>query len=209
MSLLRQDGSYYDCWEGSRGQDGAFAEILPDAATRALAASDAMSPAGARALLATMTADPLAFAIVAAESGYRSAARGPQGEYGLGQLTLATARGLGFAGHPIELLDPHLNLSLTLSLLEELRRRFGSDDARIASGYNCGPDRCRRSDGSYTNRAYVDRVLSLKPSAGPLPPGSSTSLPPSLPSSPGAAIGGAAVVLFGFGLFLWGAWRRG
>jgi len=76
-------------------------------------------------------------------SAYREEPAIGDASYGLMQLLLRTARGLGFTGDSQDLFDPEINIGLGTRLLSDLRRRFGSEDfARIYSAYNSGsPDR--------------------------------------------------------------------
>lgn len=63
------------------------------------------------------------------------------GSYGLMQLLLRTARGLGFTGESAQLFDPDTNIRYGTQLLADLRRRFGANFQRVYSAYNSGnPD---------------------------------------------------------------------
>lgn len=70
----------------------------------------------AAAFAAGVPAD-LAHAVVRVESGYQPRVRGAAGEYGLGQIMCATARGIGFTGGCHELLDPATNLRWSMKYL--------------------------------------------------------------------------------------------
>lgn len=56
----------------------------------------------------------VAHALVQRESGYRVSAVGRQGEIGLVQIKLSTARGLGFRGSREQLFEPRTNLTYGL-----------------------------------------------------------------------------------------------
>lgn len=58
--------------------------------------------------------------------------------WGLMQILDRTARGLGFAGDPLTLFDPGINIDLGAKLLGQLRSRYGDDFRRIYSAYNSG-----------------------------------------------------------------------
>lgn len=78
--------------------------------------------------------------------------------WGLMQLTLPTARGLGWKGsNTDDLFDPALNIELGTKLLAENRRRFGDDFRRIYSAYNSGsPDLWQTSNEV---AAHVSRAV--------------------------------------------------
>ena len=61
------------------------------------------------------------------------------GAYGLFQMTLATAQGLGYHGDGQGLLLPATNIALWAALVTQLRKRFGADNLKdVAAGYNSG-----------------------------------------------------------------------
>lgn len=102
------------------------------------------------------------------------------GSYGLAQMSLATARALGFKGEASALLSPAVNLDLAARYLRDLTREaaaggYGLDSA--VSSYNGGNSAHRRGDGKrvgtiaqatpaeakkvpFINQLYVDTVLS-------------------------------------------------
>lgn len=106
-------------------------------------------------------------AIAEIESSFRASAvtmsggdgkRG--GSYGICQMSLKTARALGFAGVPSALLEVRLNADLACSLLKQNRQRFGADNLRdVAAAYNSGK-RFSRAPAS-TRGHYVPTVLML------------------------------------------------
>lgn len=108
--------------------------------------------------------DPyLMLATVKVESNFRPTAsnmvggdlqRG--GAYGLVQMTLLTARGLGYDGEPNGLLDPVVNLDLGARLhAENLKRAKGNLEDAI-SLYNSGK---KYVLAPATTRSYVQKVL--------------------------------------------------
>ena len=103
------------------------------------------------------------------------------GSYGLMQMSLATARALGFTGTAQDLYDPATNISYGTQYLRDLVREAGAGgyglDSAI-SAYNAGNSRWRRGDGPrvgsitratpqqamtvpFINQAYVNDVLDL------------------------------------------------
>jgi soluble lytic murein transglycosylase-like protein len=88
---------------------------------------------------------------------YRAEPKIDDGSYGLGQLLLKTARGLGFTGLPVELFDPTMNIDLTTKLIAQLRDKYGENISRVYSAYNSGrPDLYKTSSQVKTN---VDHLL--------------------------------------------------
>jgi soluble lytic murein transglycosylase-like protein len=74
-------------------------------------------------------------------AAYRFEPKLNEASYGLMQLLLSTARGLGFTGRAEELYDPDTNIYFGTKLLADLKRRYGTDLRRIYSAYNSGrPD---------------------------------------------------------------------
>lgn len=88
----------------------------------------------------------------------RDLARG--GSFGLMQMSLATARGLGFTGAPEQLLDPETNVHWGAKLLAQLAARFGADIRDVASGYNSGKPLA--SAPLTTREEYVPRVVKFE-----------------------------------------------
>ena len=81
------------------------------------------------------------------------AARG--GARGLMQMTLRTARGLGFEGDPDELFDPETNIRLGVMLLKDGLRRHGAM-ADSSCAYNSGKP-CARAP-EFTTTHYLPGV---------------------------------------------------
>lgn len=103
------------------------------------------------------------------------------GSYGLMQMSLATARALGFTGTAQDLYDPGQNIALGAKYLRDLLREAGAGGYGIdsaISAYNAGNSKWRRGDGPrvgsitratpaeaqrvpFINQPYVNRVLEL------------------------------------------------
>jgi len=111
---------------------------------------------------------------------YRAEPQINDGSYGLMQILVKTARGLGYTGDPDGLWDPATNIDLGTKLLNELRGRYGEDFRRVYSAYNSGkPDLWQTSTqvGANVKRA-VDNLtkwvsagvseFAASPASGPL-----------------------------------------
>ncbi|MGH6628097.1 MAG: transglycosylase SLT domain-containing protein [Burkholderiales bacterium] len=84
-------------------------------------------------------------ALVDTENEPRSAGtireEGYGGAHGLTQITLTTARGLGFRGTSDQLNEPEINLRYGLRYLRAMYDQVGRGDwIRAYAGYNAGPD---------------------------------------------------------------------
>lgn len=79
----------------------------------------------------------VAHAVVAQESGYRTAMRGRAGEWGIGQIKCQTARSVGFAGPCSQLHDPEVNLTYSMAYLR-LALDKGGEGCSGVSLYNTG-----------------------------------------------------------------------
>lgn len=160
---------------------------------------------------------------IAAESAFNPGAvrfepRLNDASRGLGQVLLATARGLGYTGgagddvaHTGGLYDPYINVPLVVHLIRaNLDRAGGNLDVAI-SAYNAGFSAIRPNDGKrvsaggpFVNQAYVDRVKNYaayfqrQGADGPVSP---TPPPPSGPQTLGLGVG--IPTLLGAGLLLW------
>jgi soluble lytic murein transglycosylase-like protein len=76
----------------------------------------------------------------------------PTGAWGLMQLLLSTARGLGYLGPGEGLFDPSTNILYGAKLLGQLRIQYGDDFNRVYSAYNSGdPDLWETSTEVYNN----------------------------------------------------------
>jgi soluble lytic murein transglycosylase-like protein len=94
-------------------------------------------------------------AFISQESSWNSNAYAPGEEsYGLMQVRVVTAHGLGWTGDPKELLDPDLNIHLGAKLLGQLRQSYGDDLTRIASAYNSGHPDYYRTNPQVANYVY-------------------------------------------------------
>lgn len=129
-------------------------------------------------------------AIVAAESNfdpraYRAEPRVNDASYGLMQTLYATAKHLGYSGPPEGLFDPETSLEYGTRYLKYQLGRYREVPAAIAA-YNAGTA-YRRADGSFTNQAYVNRVLSFLQQFTPSSPTTTGG-----PSSPAVPNGGGS-----------------
>lgn len=80
------------------------------------------------------------------------------GSWGLCQMSLTTARGLGYVGTAQGLTDPKVNAKLAAKLCKELVTRFRTNNlADIAAGYNSGKPFAKAP--SSTRTVYVPRVI--------------------------------------------------
>jgi soluble lytic murein transglycosylase-like protein len=137
----------------------------PSAAPEATAASAATAPVGSAGfarLIAKHAYDnglppALADAMVRIESRYRASAR--QGaNMGLTQITLATARSLGYDGTPSGLLDADTNLRYGLKYLGMAYRLAGGDVCRTILKYQAGH---RAVSMTGAARSYCARVRTI------------------------------------------------
>jgi soluble lytic murein transglycosylase-like protein len=106
---------------------------------------------------------PLIKGIIAQESGFNPNATnlsGPDGArggaFGLMQMTLTTATGMGFSGPDAGLLDPTTNLTLGIHFLSYCFEQADGNWAAAAACYNGGR---AKGDGTFTDQAYVVAVL--------------------------------------------------
>lgn len=81
------------------------------------------------------------------------------GSYGLCQMSLATARGLGYEGSPSELLLPRVNAHLAAHLVGKDRKRFGPKLSDVSAAYNSGKPMSRAP--ATTREIYVPAVLAF------------------------------------------------
>ena len=90
------------------------------------------------------------------------------GAWGLMQLLLTTARGLGYTGTAQGLLDPAMNIEYGTRLLAQLKTQYGTDFRRIYSAYNSGnPDLWQTSTEVYANVMEAMDALQLYISQNP------------------------------------------
>lgn len=96
--------------------------------------------------------DPQFFArLVRQESCFNPTARGKHGEYGLGQIKCATARGIGFAGDCGALMDARTNLEWSARYLKIGFARCGTK-AGAAYLYNAGRFSSCNGRNAYTRQ---------------------------------------------------------
>ena len=99
---------------------------------------------------------------------YRAEPQIGDASYGLMQLLMSTARGLGYTGDANGLYDAATNIDLGTRLLSDLRRRYGTDFDRIYSAYNSGsPSKYLTSSQVAANvaraRDWLQQVISDNP----------------------------------------------
>jgi soluble lytic murein transglycosylase-like protein len=103
--------------------------------------------------------ESLVHRVVKAESRYNARAVGRGGAMGLMQIKHATARGMGYTGTPVGLLDPETNLTYAVRYLAGAYQAAGGNADGAVSNY-------RR--GYYKSKRRVARVQVASPSPGPL-----------------------------------------
>jgi soluble lytic murein transglycosylase-like protein len=81
--------------------------------------------------------ESLVHRIVQRESGYNASATSP-GHFGLMQIRYDTARSMGFAGRPDELLDANTNLTFAVPYLANAYTVAGGDPDRAVRLYSSG-----------------------------------------------------------------------
>lgn len=96
-------------------------------------------------------------AVMAVESRYNSASVGRDGEVGLMQVMLPTARMLGFTGTPSELAAPEINVHYGAKYLAGAWRLAGGDLCTAAMKYRAGHGESRFS---FLSVAYCMRLRS-------------------------------------------------
>lgn len=94
-------------------------------------------------------------AVMAVESRYNPAVVGMDGEVGLMQVMLPTARMMGFAGTPSELATPEVNVHYGVQYLAGAWRRSGGDLCTATMKYRAGHGETRFS---YLSVEYCTRV---------------------------------------------------
>ncbi|WP_245315828.1 lytic transglycosylase domain-containing protein [Bradyrhizobium neotropicale] len=94
-------------------------------------------------------------AVMAVESRYNSAVVGMDGEVGLMQVMLPTARMMGFAGTPSELASPEVNVHYGVQYLAGAWRRANGDLCTATMKYRAGHGETRFS---YLSVEYCTRV---------------------------------------------------
>jgi len=97
-------------------------------------------------------------AVIKVESGFRANATDPAyTSFGLMQLTMPTAKWLGYKGAPEGLFDPDKNIYYGCKYLAWLKNRpnIHGDLELMARGYNGGPD----LEPAYATKAYAKKVM--------------------------------------------------
>lgn len=97
--------------------------------------------------------------IVQKESGGRPNVTGAGKYYGLGQMSLATARSMGYTGAASGLYVPSVNLNLVARYLARMWGLFGNDWTLAISAYNAGPGTLSRWNRQPRNTNYVNAVM--------------------------------------------------
>lgn len=97
--------------------------------------------------------EPWIRAFIATESSWNPAAyrAEPQindASYGLMQLLMRTAVGLGYTGDANGLYDPDTNIGLGAKLIAQLRSKWGDDIQAVYSAYNSGSGTAYLSNAS-------------------------------------------------------------
>jgi len=136
-------------------------------------------------------------------TAYRAEPKINDASYGLMQVLAATASWMaGREVSPSELYDPDLNIQLGTKYLAYQQKRYSSMSDVVAA-YNAGSVR-RKSDGTYINQAYVDRVITLY----------NAYLQETPPSAPAPTVAGFAItpitvlLAAAAGLVLYFLWQR-
>lgn len=109
--------------------------------------------------------DPeIAFGLVRAESGFRSAATSPVGAIGLTQLMPRTARWLRPGVTDRELRDPGTNLRIGFGYLKDLIEKYEGNESLALLAYNRGPGTVDRAlkRGASPDNGYADFVRGKK-----------------------------------------------
>lgn len=94
-------------------------------------------------------------AVMAVESRYNPTVVGMDGEVGLMQVMLPTARMMGFAGSPSELATPEINVHYGVQYLAGAWRRAGGDLCTATMKYRAGHGETRFS---YLSVEYCTRI---------------------------------------------------
>lgn len=89
------------------------------------------------------------------------------GSFGLFQMSMMTARALGFKGSEKELLKPETNSQYAAELIEQLHKRYQGNLKDIAACYNSG--KSFEKAPLVTQHNYVPNVLAYALEYGPKP----------------------------------------
>lgn len=131
-------------------------------ATRPIGGAAAVAPGGLQALVrrhAEANGVPFAIAdaVIKVESRYNPRASN-RGNFGLMQIRLQTARGVGYGGGAAGLLDADTNARFGMKYLGQAYRLAGGDTCRTIMKYQSGHMATAMSGA---NRAYCSKVRTL------------------------------------------------
>lgn len=126
-------------------------------------------PILARAFHAVNLPPEMGPAIAKHESNFRATAVNATGgdlkrgtAIGLCQMTVTTARTLGFSGEPLELQGPSLNSELAAKLCAHNWKATGHSLEQTIAAYNCGLGLVSKNEiPAMTKEVYVPAVLEL------------------------------------------------
>lgn len=133
-------------------------------------------------------------AVMAVESRYNPGVVGMDGEVGLMQVMLPTARMMGFAGTPAELASPEVNVHYGVRYLAGAWRRANGDLCTAAMKYRAGHGETRFS---YLSVEYCTRVRAHLAASGVAVTGSVPQATFGRPGGGGGAARGGRVVTAG------------
>lgn len=168
--------------------------------------------------------DPaIILAVIGTESSfdpraYRAEPQINDASYGLMQLLMKTAKGLGFTGTTADLYDPLRNIELGTKLLNQLLNARGGDVDAAISAYNGGYRPSlgfgkRLPTGQFGNQAHVDRfnrwLVEARRALAPTPTTPPTGGPvvPPASGSPFPPLTGVALVIVSL-ITAWALWGR-
>ena len=98
----------------------------------------------------------LAIAVVTLESNWDAKALS-QGNYGLGQIKCGTARGIGFNGKCVALLQPEVNLEYSMAYLRMALDQAQGDECQALTWYNEGLGKAVRKNPS----RYCRKIMKI------------------------------------------------
>lgn len=138
----------------------AYADTRETAAIKPATASPQRGRAAYADMIARIAGEAgvpvsVADAVVEVESNYNPATRGRQGEIGLMQIKLQTARELGYEGTAAELFDPETNLKYGMKYLAKAQKAGGGQLCGTMFKYQAGLYATQQTP---SNVAYCDRV---------------------------------------------------
>ena len=101
----------------------------------------------------------VAAAVVEVESGYNPATRGRQGEIGLMQIKLQTARELGYDGTAADLYDPDTNLRYGMMYLAAAQKAGGGELCGTMLKYQAGMYAKTTTPANAAYCAHVQQII--------------------------------------------------